>query len=60
VPVVRGEQRRRHRQRLTSGVYGSTAAGVILIGWSLLNLPLTRVSPRAAHDWIAKRRLGRA
>jgi uncharacterized membrane protein YjdF len=45
---------------LTSGVYGSTAAGVILIGWSLLNLPLTRVSPQAAHDWIAKRRLGRA
>jgi uncharacterized membrane protein YjdF len=44
---------------LTSGVYGSFAAGLLLIGWSKLGLPLTRPSPREAVEWIAERRLVR-
>jgi uncharacterized membrane protein YjdF len=45
---------------LTSGVYGSITAGLVLIGWSKLGLPLTRPSPRGAMEWIANRRLARA
>jgi uncharacterized membrane protein YjdF len=44
---------------LTSGVYGSTAAGLLLIAWSKLRLPLTRPSAEDAVDWIANRRLAR-
>ena len=42
---------------LTSGVYGSVAAGLLLIGWSKLGLPLTRPSPKAAVEWLTDRRL---
>jgi len=45
---------------LTSGVYGSIAAGVILVAWSKLDLPLTRVPPQAAADSFARLRPGRA
>jgi hypothetical protein len=44
---------------LTSGVYGSFAAGLLLIGWNKLGLPLTRVTATEAADWIAARRLAR-
>jgi uncharacterized membrane protein YjdF len=42
---------------LTSGVYGSVAAGLVLIGWSRLGLPLTRPTPQAASQWLDNRRL---
>jgi uncharacterized membrane protein YjdF len=45
---------------LTSGVYGSIAAGLLLIGWSKLKLPLTRVSADAATQWLVDRGLVRA
>jgi hypothetical protein len=45
---------------LTSGVYGSIVAGLVLIGWSKLGLPLTRPSANAAMAWLENRRLARA
>ena len=42
---------------LTSGVFGSIGAGFLLIGWSLLGLPLRRVSSDDVVAWLKVRRL---
>jgi hypothetical protein len=42
---------------LTSGVYGSLAAGLLLIAWSKLRLPLTRPSAEYATQWLVDRGL---
>lgn len=41
---------------LTSGVYGATAAGLLLIVWSKLDWPLRRVSGEVAAQMLARRR----
>jgi hypothetical protein len=42
---------------LTSGVYGSIAAGLLLIAWNKLRLPLTRPSAEYATKWLVERGL---
>ncbi len=44
---------------LTSGVYGSAIAGLVLVGWSLAGLPLRREPAAVVEQWFAERRLGR-
>ena len=41
---------------LTSGVYGAAGAGLLLIGWSKLNWPLSRVSGEVAARMLARPR----
>ncbi len=44
---------------LTSGVFGSAIAGLVLIGWSLFGLPLRREPAAVVEQWLAEHRLAR-
>lgn len=44
---------------LTSGVYGSAVAGLVLVGWSLAGLPLRREPAAVVEQWLANHRLVR-